>query len=43
MITASALQMHPSVRAFFGEAAARLKMRQYYDWIQFHKPGAPWV
>jgi glucosamine-6-phosphate deaminase len=44
MITASALQMHPSVRAFFDDAAAsKLKMREYYDWIQYHKPGAPRV
>src|SRR3954471_17605921 len=44
MITASALQMHPWTRAFFDEsAAAKLKMRDYYDWIQFHKPGAPRV
>jgi glucosamine-6-phosphate deaminase len=44
MITASALQMHPSTKAFLDEAAAsKLKMREYYDWIQFHKPGAPRV
>jgi len=44
MITASALQMHPWCRAFLDESAASgLKMRQYYDWIQFHKPGAPRV
>jgi glucosamine-6-phosphate deaminase len=44
MITASALQMHPWVRGFFDESAAsKLKMRDYYDWIQFHKPGAPRV
>jgi glucosamine-6-phosphate deaminase len=44
MITASALQMHPWTRAFFDESAAsKLKMRDYYDWIQFHKPGAPRV
>ncbi len=24
-------------------AAAKLRMREYYDWIQFHKPGAPRV
>lgn len=42
MITASALQMHPNTKAFLDEtAASRLKMRDYYDWIQFHKPGAP--
>ena len=44
MITASALQMHPSTKAFLDEgAASKLKMREYYDWIQFHKPGAPRV
>lgn len=44
MITASALQMHPNTKAFLDEAAAsKLKMREYYDWIQFHKPGAPRV
>jgi glucosamine-6-phosphate deaminase len=44
MITASALQMHPWTRAFLDESAAsKLKMREYYDWIQFHKPGAPRV
>jgi glucosamine-6-phosphate deaminase len=44
MITASALQMHPWTRAFLDDAAAsRLKMREYYDWIQFHKPSAPRV
>jgi glucosamine-6-phosphate deaminase len=44
MITASALQMHPNTKAFLDEtAASKLKMREYYDWIQFHKPGAPQV
>ncbi|HSI34391.1 MAG TPA: glucosamine-6-phosphate deaminase [Tepidisphaeraceae bacterium] len=44
MITASALQMHPSCRVFLDESAAgKLKMREYYDWIQVHKPGAPKV
>ena len=44
MVTASALQMHPNTKAFLDEAAAsKLKMRDYYDWIQFHKPGAPRV
>jgi glucosamine-6-phosphate deaminase len=44
MITASALQMHPSTRVYVDEpAASKLKMRDYYDWIQFHKPGAPRV
>jgi glucosamine-6-phosphate deaminase len=44
MITASALQLHPSCKSFLDEpAAAKLKMREYYDWIQYHKPGAPKV
>jgi glucosamine-6-phosphate deaminase len=44
MITASALQLHPDARVFLdGEAATKLKMREYYDWIQQHKPGAPQV
>jgi glucosamine-6-phosphate deaminase len=42
MITASALQMHPSTRVYVDEAAAsKLKMRDYYEWIQEKKPGAP--
>lgn len=42
MITASALQLHPSCNAFLDEEAAEeLKMREYYDWVQVHKPGAP--
>jgi hypothetical protein len=42
MITASALQMHPSTRVYAdGPAASKLKMREYYDWIQEKKPGAP--
>jgi glucosamine-6-phosphate deaminase len=44
MITASALQLHPSCKTFLDESAAgKLKMREYYDWIQYHKPGAPKV
>lgn len=44
MITASALQMHPSARAYVdGEASSQLKMREYYDWVQRMKPGAPKV
>jgi glucosamine-6-phosphate deaminase len=44
MITASALQMHPNTKAFLDEgAASKLRMRESYDWIQFHKPGAPRV
>ena len=42
MITASALQMHPSTRVYVDEpAASKLKMREYYDWIKEKKPGAP--
>jgi glucosamine-6-phosphate deaminase len=44
MITASALQMHPDATVYVDEdAASELKMREYYDWIQEHKPGAPKV
>ncbi|MBI5865013.1 MAG: glucosamine-6-phosphate deaminase [Planctomycetes bacterium] len=42
MITASALQLHPSVQVFVDAAAAgELSMREYYQWIQKNKPGAP--
>ncbi|HET6428837.1 MAG TPA: glucosamine-6-phosphate deaminase [Phycisphaerae bacterium] len=42
MITASALQLHPDSVIFVDEpAAARLKMADYYKWIQQNKPGAP--
>ena len=42
MVTASALQLHPDVSIFVDEAAAsQLQMRDYYDWIQAKKPGAP--
>lgn len=42
MNTASALQMHPSTTFYLdSEAASELKMREYYDWIQVKKPGAP--
>jgi len=42
MITASALQLHPSTRVYVDEeAAAQLKMREYFDWVQEKKPGAP--
>jgi glucosamine-6-phosphate deaminase len=42
MITASALQMHPDATVFVDEeAASELKMRDYYEWIQKNKPGAP--
>jgi glucosamine-6-phosphate deaminase len=44
MVTASALQLHPSTKVFVDEEAARqLKMRDYYNWIQKKKPGAPAV
>jgi glucosamine-6-phosphate deaminase len=44
MITASALQLHPSTRVYLDEAAAgQLKMREYFDWVQHNKPGAPKV
>jgi glucosamine-6-phosphate deaminase len=42
MITASALQLHPSAMVFLDESAAgQLKMRDYYDWVFKMKPGAP--
>lgn len=42
MVTASALQLHPSTLFFVDEdAASELTMREYYDWIQEKKPGAP--
>lgn len=42
MITASALQLHPSAKAFLDEpAASQLTMRDYYDWIMKKKPDAP--
>ena len=38
MCTASALQLHPDAVVFADEAAAaKLQMRDYYDWIQKHK------
>jgi len=44
MVTASALQLHPVTKVFIDEeAASQLKMREYYDWIQKKKPGAPAV
>ncbi len=42
MVTASALQMHPLSTVFLDDSAAgQLKMREYYDWIEEHRPGAP--
>src|SRR6185437_11111737 len=44
MITASALQMHPSCQVMLDEeAASSLKMREYYEWVQKKKPDAPKV
>lgn len=44
MITASALQMHAKSRVYLDTAAAsKLQMRDYYDWINENKPGAPQV
>ena len=44
MVTASALQMHPNSQVLLDEeAASELKMRDYYDWVQEKKPGAPKV
>jgi glucosamine-6-phosphate deaminase len=42
MCTASAIQLHPDGLVFLDEAAAaKLSMREYYQWIQAKKPGAP--
>ena len=42
MITASALQLHPTARVYLDDdAASKLKMREYYEWIQEKKPDAP--
>jgi glucosamine-6-phosphate deaminase len=42
MITASALQLHESTTVYVDEpAAANLKMREYFDWVQEKKPHAP--
>jgi glucosamine-6-phosphate deaminase len=42
MITASALQHHADTRVHLDEAAAaRLQMREYFDWVQEKKPNAP--
>jgi glucosamine-6-phosphate deaminase len=42
MITASALQMHANSTVYVDdEAASKLQMREYYDWVQQKKPGAP--
>ncbi len=42
MCTASALQLHPDSIFFLDtQAAGKLKMLDYYQWIQAKKPGAP--
>jgi glucosamine-6-phosphate deaminase len=42
MVTASALQLHPRAKVYVDdEAAGKLRMRDYYEWIQKKKPGAP--
>jgi glucosamine-6-phosphate deaminase len=44
MNTASALQLHPSSTVVIDhDAAGKLKMKDYYEWIQKMKPGAPKV
>jgi len=42
MITASALQMHADSAVYVDDdAASKLQMREYYDWVQQKKPDAP--
>jgi glucosamine-6-phosphate deaminase len=42
MCTASALQLHGDAVVFADRpAAGKLKMREYYEWIQANKPSAP--
>ena len=42
MCTASVLQLHPDSMLFLDDkAAGKLKMKDYYEWIQAKKPGAP--
>jgi glucosamine-6-phosphate deaminase len=42
MITASALQLHPDAVVYLDRAAAsKLKMLDYYEWIEKKRPGAP--
>ena len=44
MITASALQLHRDAIVLLDRAAAsKLKMIEYYDWIEEKRPGAPSV
>lgn len=42
MITASAIQLHPLTLVYLDdEAAGKLAMRDYYNWVRDNKPGAP--
>ena len=42
MITASALQLHPDTTLFLDRtASSKLKMTEYYEWIENKRPGAP--
>ena len=42
MCTASVLQLHPDSSLFLdNDAASTLRMKDYYEWIQAKKPGAP--
>lgn len=42
MITASVIQLHRATQVFLDrQAAGKLKMLDYYEWIQQSKPGAP--
>ena len=42
MIPASALQLHTAADVILDHAAAsKLKMREYYEWVQQNKPSAP--
>jgi glucosamine-6-phosphate deaminase len=42
MITASAIQLHPLTLVYLDdEAAGKLTMRDYYNWVRDNKPGAP--
>ena len=42
MCTASVLQLHPDSELFLTEdTTSELKMKDYYEWIQSKKPGAP--
>lgn len=42
MVTASALQLHRDVTTYLDKAAAqKLKMIDYYEWVDTHRPSAP--